>query len=393
MMGGMFTEELRTARTALEAIAQSFDATCSGRAAVGLLEELATIRHLADGVTARVSKRIAETNVFVAYGDRTAQELCARLGGVGTGDARRAIEHATRLESLPATDAAVRAGRLSGPEAALISAVAVHDPILETELLAAAGNGLSPLRDACVSARARTEDPEARARRQHAARTLTMWNNVDGMVEGHFRLAPEVGGALRAAIQQQTQRVFRAQHRAGIHDPHHAYAADALAQLVIGEPDAAKPAVGYATHVVIDHAVLIRGTALPGETCEIPGVGPVNARWVQELLGEAFVTAVIKKGRDITTVAHLGRHIPAELRTAMIVGGHECCVEGCTRREYLEIDHCEVDDAKGGPAAWWNLEHLCSVDHRRKTRGWHLGPRDPVTGKRKLEPPGTTRAA
>jgi 5-methylcytosine-specific restriction endonuclease McrA len=389
----MFTEELRTARSALEAIAQGFDASCSGREAVRLLEQLATIHHLADGVTARVAKRIADTNAFVAHGDRTAEELCGRLVGVGAGDARRAIESATRWESLPATDAAVREGRLSAQEAALISSTAVHDPAVEPELLAASGNGLSPLRDACVQALARTEDPQARAQRQHAARSLKMWNSTDGMVEGHFRLTPEVGGGLRAAIEQQTQAVFRAKYRDGVREPHHAYAADAFARLVMGEGGAGRGPGGYTAHVVIDHAVLVRGAALPGETCEIPGVGPVNAQWVRELLGEAFVTAVVKKGRDITTVAHFGRHIPAELRTAMIVGGRECCIAGCTRREYLEIDHSEIDYANGGPAAWWNLQHLCSVDHRRKTQGWLLGPPDPVTGKRSLSPPGTSRAA
>ena len=389
----MFTEELRSARSALEAIAQGFDTSCSGRDAVALLAELAPIQHLVDGVAARASKRIADTNVFVAYGDRTAQELCARISGVGSGDAKRAIESANRLESLPETEAAVREGRLSAQEAALISSAAIHDPTLETELLAMAGNGLNPLRNACVNARARTEDQEARSERQHADRSLKMWNNVDGMVEGHFELPPEIGGALKIAIEKQTQRVFRAKYREGVREANDAYAADALAALVIGEPDATKPAVGYTTHIVIDHTVLIRGTALPGETCEIPGVGPVNARWVQDLLGEAFVTAIVKKGRDITTVAHFGRHIPAELRTAMIAGGRECCVKGCNRREYLEIDHAQVDFAKGGPAAWWNLEHLCSVDHKRKTRGWRLGPRDPITAKRTLRPPGTSRAA
>ncbi|MCU1459503.1 MAG: protein of unknown function endonuclease [Actinomycetia bacterium] len=391
----MFREELlETACSALEEFVQGIDATGSGHEAVALLEKVAKVHHLADGATAKLSKRVADTKVFVAYGDRTPEELCARIIGVGVGETRRAIESAAQLESLPETDAAVRAGRLSGQEAALISSVAVLDPALEGELLAAAGNGLSPLRDACVRARSDIEDPDARAKRQHADRALKIWNNIDGMVEGHFRLAPEVGGALRAAIQQQTQKIFRAKHRAGIREPHHAYAADALAQLVTGEPGAAKSAVGCTTHIVIDHAVLIRGAALPGETCEIPGVGPVNARWVHEQLGEAFVTAVIKKGRDITTVAHFGRHIPAELRTALLVGGgHECCVDGCTRREYLELDHSEVDYAKGGPAAWWNLEHLCSVDHRRKTQGWKLGPPDLVTGKRKLDPSGGARAA
>jgi hypothetical protein len=403
----MFTEELLTARAALEAAACSFDPRCSGRDAVRFLEELGAIGRLTDGVTARVAKRVADTNAHVAHGDRSAAEFCARVVGVGATEARRAIENATKLESLPATDAAVREGRLSAHQAELIASVAVHDPTVEAELIELAGDGLTPLRDACVTVRARVEDPEARAERQHAARSLKMWNATDGMVEGHFRLTPEVGGGLKAAIDEQTKDVFRSKHREGAREAHDAYAADALAELVLREPHTGKSEagkssgedagtrkpVGYTAHVVIDHEVLVRGNALPGETCEIPGVGPVNAGWVRELLGEAFVTAIVKKGRDITTVAHFGRHIPAELRTAMIVSGRECSIAGCHGREYLELDHCEIDHAHGGPTARWNLQWLCSIHHRRKTRGWSLGPPDPTTGKRPLHPPGASRAA
>jgi hypothetical protein len=281
---------------------------------------------------------------------------------------------------------------LSAQEAALISSVAVHDPGAEAELLGLAGDGLIPLRDACVKVRARVEDPQARATRQHAARSLKMWNATDGMVEGHFRLTPEVGGGLKAAIEERTRQVFRAKRCEGTRESHDAYAADALAALVVGEPSACKSG-GFAAHVVIDHEALVRGNALPGETCEIPGVGPVNVEWVRRLLGEAFVTAIVKKGKDITTVAHFGRHIPAELRTAMIVSGRECNIAGCTGREYLELDHCEIDHAKQGPTARWNLAWLGSVHHRRKTGGWLLGPPDPTTGKRPLDPPGASRAA
>ena len=76
----------------------------------------------------------------------------------------------------------------------------------------------------------------------------------------------------------------------------------------------------------------------------------------------------MKKGKDITTVAHFGRHIPAELRTAMMVSGRECSIDGCTGREYLELDHCEIDYANDGPTACWNLAWLCSIHHKRKTR-------------------------
>jgi len=425
-MSSMFAEELAAARTALEAIAGGFDASCSGRDAVRVVEQMGTIHRLADAVTSKAAKRIADTNAHVAHGDRSAAELCARLVGVGSGDAKRAIDNAGRLEGLAETDAAVREGRLSAREVELISAVAVLDPSVQTELIAAAGDGLRPLQDACVKARARTEDQNARSERQHGARSLKMWNNTDGMVEGHFRLTPEVGGPLKTVIEEHTKHVFRVKWCEGARDSNDAYAADALAALVLGEPDAAKAgneqagfeqagaeqaraeqgratkkaraagskrAGAYTTHVVIDHETLRRGFALPGETCEIPGVGPVNAQWVREVLGESFVTAIVKHGKDISTVAHLGRHIPAELRTAMVVSGRECSIEGCSCREYLELDHCEVDHAQGGPTARWNLAWLCSVHHKRNTRGWRLGPPDPATGKRALDPPGASRAA
>jgi hypothetical protein len=297
------------------------------------------------------------------------------------------------LEQLPETAAAVQEGRLSARQAELVADAATRNPGAEAALLEAAGGGMVPLKDACVRARADAEDSDARAARQHASRRWRMWTANDGMVEGHFRLAPEVGGGLKALIDHETQRIFRSRRRSGPHEAHEAYAADAFANLLRRGEVKGKPANGPAkgpnttVHIVIDHPALVRGQALEGEKCEIPGVGPVNVAWVREMLGEAFVTAVIKKGRDITTVAHFGRHIPAHLRTAMIVGGRECVIVGCHARGYLEMDHCEVDYAKGGPAAWWNLGYGCAVHHRRKTQGWKLGPRDPKSGKRTLEPP------
>jgi hypothetical protein len=195
-------------------------------------------------------------------------------------------------------------------------------------LITAAEQGMVPLKDACLAVRARIEDPTERAARQHAARTFRMWTAGDGMLEGHCRLTPEVGGRVKAAVDTRVQGIFRSRRKHGPHESHDAYAADALAERFDESPITRATTVTATVHVVVDHGALARGTVLPGERCEIPG-----------------------------------------------------------NRGYLELDHCEVDFAKGGPAAWWNLEWFCSVDHDRKTRGWNLGPRDPVTGKRRLEPP------
>jgi hypothetical protein len=56
-----------------------------------------------------------------------------------------------------------------------------------------------------IAARARREDEAARAgERQHAARSFRMWPTPDGMMEGHFKVTPQVGGALQAVIDRGT---------------------------------------------------------------------------------------------------------------------------------------------------------------------------------------------
>ena len=59
-----------------------------------------------------------------------------------------------------------------------------------------------PLRDACIAVRARREDQAERATRQHAAAVVSdLDRTADGMVEGHFKVTPEVGGAIKARIE------------------------------------------------------------------------------------------------------------------------------------------------------------------------------------------------
>jgi hypothetical protein len=378
---------LLSVESALEVAARDFDpSACGGAETVAFLEKLGAIRRLTDGMIAKAAKRLEDTAEHTRHTDRSAAELCARVTGVSAGEAKRAIEVAAKLESLPATDAAVRAGKLSARAADLIVSAASEDPTVERELIKVAGKGMVPLRDAVIAARARREDEAERVQRQQAARSFRMWPTADGMVEGHFKVTPQVGGAIKAVIDKGTGQHFREARSSGVHESQDAYAADAFADAVAGDPKASQGG-GWSAHVMIDHEALVRGHTLDGETCEIPGVGPVSVEWVRELLGAAFVTAVVKKGKDISTVAHFGRHIPAELRTAMIVSGRECSIEGCSGREYLELDHCEIDHAKDGPTAWFNLAWLCSIHHTRKTQGWTLGPPDPKTGKRRLDPP------
>jgi hypothetical protein len=126
-----------------------------------------------------------------------------------------------------------------------------------------------------------------------------------------------------------------------------------------------------------------------GDTCEIPGVGPVPIETARSLMGDAITDLVITNGVDVTTVCHLGRSIPAPLKTALIERDRCCVVPGCDVSRGLEIDHWRISFADGGPATLENLARLCSHHHYLRThRGFQLlgGP-----GRWRWEAPETPK--
>ncbi|MGD0594416.1 MAG: HNH endonuclease signature motif containing protein [Acidimicrobiales bacterium] len=116
----------------------------------------------------------------------------------------------------------------------------------------------------------------------------------------------------------------------------------------------------------VDLAALRRGRLLPGESCEIPGVGAVPLAAARELFGDCFLKFVISDGIDVRTVGHYGRSIPAHLKTALQFRDRRCVVPGCGRTFGLEYDHI-VEFAKGGPTTLENLCRLCAPHHAMKT--------------------------
>jgi hypothetical protein len=117
-----------------------------------------------------------------------------------------------------------------------------------------------------------------------------------------------------------------------------------------------------------------RGHVHPGEVCHVVGGGPVAPSEVEELIAAgAFVKAVLHDGKQVTHVAHLGRHPTAEIRTALGLGpppdfdGLHCSEDGCERRLGLQIDHLDPV-AHGGPTSLENLDPKCWLHHDAKTR-------------------------
>jgi hypothetical protein len=213
-------------------------------------------------------------------------------------------------------------------------------------------------------------DENERYERICTARSLRSWTDADGAGRIDIRGPVDATAKVLAAIAPYEKAVFERARRDDRQERHDALAFDALVALVeapraIAGTKARTPGV---TGVVrIDHTALVRGWTEPGEVCEIVGQGPIPVAVASRLLDDAFLKAVVVDGTDVRLVSHLGRDIPARLRTAVEEMHPECDIEGCHVTTNLEIDHNQPVEELG-KTELCNLGRLCLHHHRHKHR-------------------------
>ena len=337
------------------------------------------------------ARRVESSKVWRKQGHRSAAAHVAEASGTGLGPAIDALEAARQLGSLPATEDAVRAGRLSEAQVKEIAGAAILQPGAEQELVEAAGtqpHSLLKLR--CRRVKATGRDQAASYEEIHRRRYLRHWTDNDGAFRFDARMTPDAGARLAAAIKGESDRLATEARRSGIREPSRAHDADALVRLAGGDAHAGGTAVegraspgggstrpdgtrhGPATmvHVRVDHAALLRGHVEPGELCEIPGVGPIPVEVARRLAVDSFLNVLVTDGVDVTTVATAGRTIPAAVRRAIVERDPCCVVPGCSRCDDLDIDHIDPF-GRGGPTRLDNLCRLCRWHHYLKTHQGH----------------------
>jgi hypothetical protein len=155
-----------------------------------------------------------------------------------------------------------------------------------------------------------------------------------------------------AAIDARRQNILAEARAAGQRESFEAHTADALVDL------ARNPGGPSATvQVRVDHQAWLRGRREAGELCEIAGVGPVPVGTARRLADDGILQAVVVDGTDVHAVSHMGRTIPARLRTALEARDPKCVVPWCGVTHGLEIDHV-IPFAEGGPTTLGNLARL-----------------------------------
>jgi len=349
-------------------VRQLDESTVSGSDAAKLVDQFAEVERLAVAGRTLAAARVQQTKAWRASGAPSIVAWMADHSRSSFRHAASTINMAMRLEQLPATREALVSGNLSERQASEISAAAELDPKAETGLLLMAQHeGIAALREKCrdvAAAAASDEDARERIRR---SRYFRHWLEGDGALRLDGRLTPDEGAPLLATIRARADALEAQARRSGQTENSEAYAADALVSLVDGA--GAPRAV---VHVHVSQTALARGATEAGETCRIPGIGPISVGAARRLAASGSVKLLETDGVDVKRVAHAGRTVPASIRTALEARDPTCVVPGCNKRRDLEIDHI-VPFAAGGETKLENLVRLCRWHHAQKTHhGWRL---------------------
>ena len=324
------------------------------------VEKLAATEKACAAVRVRAAARAVEHGAHREQEFSTGVDWLAQQMGSTNGDARNALEAARSLEECPETKAALLAGELSLAQAHEIGRSHSEMPDAEHDLVELARtSGLGTLRDAVRERKLRDADPARLHERQHRLREFRHWQDREGMIRFSGALTPEVGLPFVNRIEADAERRRRDGRAEGVDEPF----CRARSRRVGGD------ALGLGTRPC--DSVRARRRMRPRR---VPARSPPRRRALpphrrrpdprrprpREFGEDAFVKAVIIDGVNIQTVKHFGRHINAELRTALELGlppglqGAACVEAECRRRYGLEWDHVDPV-ANGGPTSYDNL--------------------------------------
>jgi hypothetical protein len=333
-------------------------------------DEIAELAAHLEAATARLLDLIREFDAREGWGNgfkSCAHWLSWRVG-YAPGAAREHVRVARALGSLPLLSKALARGELSYAKVRELTRVAT--PETEERLLAVGRVGTAEHVERIVRGWRRMDrKAEAeQARRQHTWRAPHVYQDEDGTVRVHGRLAPEVGALLLKALEaareclHQRRREQMPYADSPTMEQQQADALALLAETALHQGiDPGTPGERYQVIVHVDAAVLADAEQ-PGQSV-LEGGMRVPAGTSQRLACDAsrVVMRHDTDGRAIE-VGVRARTIPPAIRRALQHRDQGCRFPGCGVRfgQGHHIRHW----AHGGPTTLSNLTMLCRRHHR-----------------------------
>ena len=174
-------------------------------------DEIAELSAHLDAATARLLDLIREFDARGGWntGFRSCAAWLAWRIGLDPGAARERVRVARALGTLPRLAAALAAGELSYAKARALTRVAT--PGTEEQLLAVGRAGTAQHVERIVRGWRRVDRiaEERETSRQHAGRSLHVYQDEDGMVTVRGRLTPEAGALLMQALAAARESLYR----------------------------------------------------------------------------------------------------------------------------------------------------------------------------------------
>ncbi|AKL72489.1 protein of unknown function DUF222/HNH endonuclease [Actinobacteria bacterium IMCC26256] len=382
-------DELKTAVSHLREVSSRINVdVIDGKSAAELVRISEEARRVIEGLRTSAIGRVGTTEAWRVGGSKNSAEWVALHTGTPIYEAQAVVILAGQLRHLPQTVEAMSSGKISTAQAVEVARAATAEPHAEERLLnLAKSSTVRTLRDEASRVIAAATDEVERHKRIHKNRCLKTWTGQDGAFNLKALMTVANGALVMAALKPLQDEIFKAARKSGNHETPEAYAADALMALCDAKTASTTKTTrpNVVMNIRVDLGAINRGHSEHGEICEIAGVGPIPVATAKEYLGEAFLKLLIVDGVDIKTVAHMGRHIPAPLRTAIEERDRVCQVPTCDMTTGLEIDHIKPF-AEGGAASLENLVRLCKRHHHQKT---HDGYRLVKIKPQRLEKPAT----
>jgi hypothetical protein len=384
--------ELREQLTDIDA------ASLTAREAEELMAEAVQLANAATFVAGSAAQRVGETQAYRRCGDKSEAHHLARVAGVGLGVAKQVLAVTAAVQDLEATRAVLAAGGLSMRQADAIARAATVDRRAEARLLRLARvRGTTQLEEECARVRAAAAPDEEAERHRRAREERGCWQrqNHDGSGEIRFRsTADQVAEAWKiiAAYRGRLVRDPADRDVEGERPTFDQLAADGFMDLcrtasaasghAAAEPtlpldgfEAPRPVPAPKKVIIrVDLDALLRGYPIDGEVCEIPGLGPLPVQAVRDMIrtDNPILAAIVTKGHDVISVAHLGRAPTVFQHTGLEWLDPRCKAQGCDRTVALERDH-RIPWEPSKITVLGLLDWLCTHHHRLKThQEWAL---------------------
>jgi hypothetical protein len=357
-----------------------------------LLQEVTSAESMLAALRLRILASAERSATAARAGAASTGQWAARLANADQADAQRQVALAVGLEAHPATRDALGEGVLTPAHAAVIvradrdlpPQVSSQDRVRVETALVAKARLLSPegLRRAArralavVEADLRVVDAHedslvaSEEQRAHAATRLTLHDNADGTVTGHFTVPTAAGQLLRKVLETMTAPrrgrlgASRAQTGPADHGTGWEHArGEAFCELLEHLPtDHLRPATAATLVVRIDEAVL-RGAL---RAAQLDTGGMLSSGEARRLACGARLIPAVLGGRSVPLdLGRSARLFSDSQRTALGIRHDSCAADGCERPfAWCELHH-RRPWSHGGRTDLADAVPLCSFHHRR----------------------------